>query len=313
MNIKTRGIHHVTAMAGDPQKNIDFYAGVLGLRMVKKTINFDDPYTYHFYFGDAAGNPGTIMTFFPWTSRGLRGRKGAGQLTTTAFSVAENALDYWVERLAQKGVETAGPFDRFGESVLTFEDPEGLDIEIVATKNDVRGEWVHGDVPGPYAIRGFHAVTLSQFNNKATEQLMTGLLGFHRVAESDNLIRLASGEENAGTYIDLLTPSTLQRGTMGVGVVHHVAWRIIDDAAQLHIRQELLEAGYQVSPVMDRNYFQSIYFREPGGVLFEIATDPPGFAIDEPAEHLGSALMLPQWLESRREEIEARLPKVKVP
>ena len=305
------GIHHITAMAGDPQKNIDFYVKVLGLRLVKKTVNFDDPYTYHFYFGDESGNPGTIMTFFPWTSRGLRGRKGLGQVTTTSFSVPEHSLKFWQKRLESLNIGVAGPFGRFDEQVLTFEDPDGLDIELIAATNDTRSGWENGDVPAEHAIRGFHSATAAIGNITPTKQMLTEIMGFREMGTADGRIRLATGNGQPGALMDLISPANALPGSMGVGVVHHIAWRAADASQQREMRGQLLHDGQNVTPVLDRNYFQSIYFREPGGVLFEIATDPPGFAIDETPENLGESLKLPDWLETRREEIESHLPKIK--
>lgn len=309
----TNGIHHVTAIAGDPQCNVDFYAGVLGLRMVKKTVNFDDPFTYHLYFGDQEGRPGSIMTFFPWGPNGMRGRSGAGQVTVTAFAVPAGALPYWQERLARFGITTGDPQIRFGESLLQFRDADGLHIEIIATENDPRGGAANGIIPEEHAIRGFHSVTLSAAHHEPTISLMTGQLGFQRVVDDGSRFRLAAGDQSAGTIVDVRHQPREPRGVMGIGAVHHVAFRIENDAHQVAIRERLLRLGYQVSPVMDRNYFHSIYFREPGGVLFEGATDPPGFAVDESPETMGSTLRLPPWLEEERRQIERKLPQLLVP
>lgn len=312
MSAKTHGIHHITAMAGDHQKNIEFYTRILGLRLVKRTVNFDDPFTYHFYYGDESGRPGTIMTFFPWGTHGVRGRKGTGQLTTTAFAVPESSLAYWQARLEGLTGPVVGPFERFGQPVLTLDDSDGLDIELVGVDTDDRPGWQTNDIPAEYAIRGVHSATLSLQDHRPTLRLMTVLLGFRQVAEMENRIRLAAGNGVPGTLVDLLTPQSALPGTMGVGVVHHIAWRVPDDAAQLELRERLLSAGYHVTPVRDRQYFHSIYFREPGGILFEIATDGPGFTIDEPQAALGSSLKLPEWLAPRRAEIESRLPPIDV-
>lgn len=314
MNPHVHGIHHVTAMAGNPQKNIDFYVGALGLRMVKKTVNFDDPFTYHFYYGDEAGAPGSIITFFPWGNTGLRGRRGNGQLTVTAFSIPGSSLDYWMERLAKLKIHFAGPYTRFGEEeVLTLFDPDGLELELVASAREKRPGWENGETPGEHAIRGFHSVALSVESYQRTAGLMSELLGFRRLKEEGNRLRFEAGERGPGAIVDILNQPDGFRGTMGVGVVHHVAWRIKNDEAQLQLREKLAQARYSVSPVRDRNYFHSIYFREPGGILFEVATDPPGFAIDEEPGELGSALKLPSWLEPQRREIEEHLPPVSLP
>lgn len=309
----THGIHHVTAMAGDAQKNVDFYVGILGLRMLKKTINFDDPFTYHFYFGDHGGQPGTIMTFFPWSSRGMKGRQGAGQVTVTSFSVAKDALDYWIKRLEANKIIVAGPFERMGESVIAFDDFDGLSLEIVAAENDERPGLDNGDVPSEYSIKGFHSVTLLENNYQATAAVLNDRLGFREAGNEENRYRYISGDGSAGTIVDIIHQPDATRGIMGVGTVHHVAWRITDDDDQLVLRKNLVNAGFNVSPVMDRNYFHSIYFREPGGVLFEGATDPPGFTVDESLETLGAHLKLPPWMEENREEIEKHLPKIVMP
>ncbi len=306
--MRTHGIHHVTAIVGNPQENFKFYNGVLGLRLVKKTVNFDDPYTYHLYYGDQDGNPGSIMTFFPWQGNALKGRRGSGQMTTTSFSVPETALGFWKERLENHGVTVHGPFTRFGEEVLLFEDPHDLELELIGAKDDKRvGATAEGIGP-EQAICGFHSVTLIEQDAQATAAVMTRLLDFEKVAEEEDRHRFRSGSGGPGTIVDVVHRPSLPTGSMGVGVVHHVAWRSADDPSQIALRAELVEAGLNVSPVMDRNYFHSIYFREPGGVLFEVATDPPGFSVDESADELGKTLKLPEWLEGRRQDIEGRLP-----
>lgn len=313
MSKKTLGIHHVTAIAGDPQANVNFYVGVLGLRMVKKTVNFDDPFTYHLYYGNDAGEPGTILTFFPWTSRGLSGSPGPGQLTTTAFSIPANALSYWSARLKKFDVEVKGPFQRFEEEGLSFHDRDGIQLELIATAGDNRTAWQKGPVAPEYAIRGFHSVALSEEGYERTAGLMSTTLGFRHVQESGNRFRFQAGDGGPGTIVDIFCLPDERPGRMGVGAVHHVAWRAQDDADQKNLRAELASLGYNVTPVIDRNYFRSIYFREPGHILFEIATDPPGFAIDEKAEELGLQLKLPAWLESNRAEIERVLPRITIP
>jgi glyoxalase family protein len=312
MSAVTSGIHHVTAICGEPQRNVDFYAGLLGLRLVKKTVNFDDPGTYHLYYGDGAGSPGSIMTFFPWASA-PKGRIGAGQLTVTSFSFPASSLGYWTERLVESGVRFEKPEDRFGETVLRFPDPDGLRLELVAAADDNREGWDGGPVPAEHALRGFHHVTLLSTAPAGTAQLMTGTLGFRQTGEAEGRTRFEAGEGGPGTTVDVADGAGFPRGTMGVGTVHHVAFRVPDEETQLELREKVAALGYNVTPVLDRNYFRSIYFREPGGVLFEIATDPPGFAADEDPEHLGEQLKLPPWLEPRREEIEAVLEPLRVP
>jgi len=308
---QTTGIHHVTAISGGPQRNVDFYAGILGLRLVKKTVNFDDPETYHLYYGDGGGHPGTIMTFFPWT-HAPGGRIGAGQLVVTSFSIPTSSLGFWTERLVEKGVRFEKPRDRFGETVLTFEDPDHLRIELVAAE-DGRPGWSEGTVPAEHSLRGFHHVALAVENPQSTVELMTETLGFGQVDETEGRARLAAGDGGPGNTVDVISASGFPGGSMGVGTVHHVAFRVPDEETQLALREEVSALGYNVTPVLDRNYFRSIYFREPGGVLFEIATDPPGFAVDEAESELGTHLKLPPWLETRRDRLEEVLPQLRVP
>jgi catechol 2,3-dioxygenase-like lactoylglutathione lyase family enzyme len=308
---QTTGIHHVTAISGGPQRNVDFYAGILGLRLVKKTVNFDDPETYHLYYGDGGGHPGTIMTFFPW-AHAPGGRIGAGQLVVTSFSIPTSSLGFWTERLIEKGVRFEKPRDRFGETVLTFEDPDHLRIEFVAAK-DGRPWWSEGTVPAEHSIRGFHHVALAVENMQSTVELMTETLGFGQVDETEGRVRLAAGDGGPGNTVDVISASGFPGGSMGVGTVHHVAFRVPDEETQIALREEVSALGYNVTPVLDRNYFRSIYFREPGGVLFEIATDPPGFAVDEAESELGTHLKLPPWLETRRDRLEEVLPPLHIP
>ncbi len=304
------GIHHVTAIAGDPKRNVDFYTRVLGLRLVKKTVNFDDPSTYHLYYGDSVGTPGSILTFFPWAGI-RRGRPGNGQVYATAFSVAAGSLRFWEARLLTHGV-TPTQTARFGDEVLTFTDPDGLILELVATaESDTRAIWPHAEIPASHAIRGFHGVTIAVIDAARTQSLLTGTMGYRQTrAEAGRIRFAAAGAGGPGTYVDLLVDSSLPRGLQGAGTVHHLAFQTPDDAAQAHARTTLLEQGYHVSPVMDRNYFHSIYYREPEGVLFEIATNNPGFAVDEPVATLGESLKLPAQYESSRAQIEATLPKL---
>ena len=308
---QTTGIHHVTAISGGPQRNLDFYAGILGLRLVKKTVNFDDPETYHLYYGDGAGSPGTIMTFFPW-AHAPGGRIGAGQLVVTSFSIPTASLGYWTQRLVENGVRFERPRDRFGDTVLSFEDPDRLRIELVATEDGRPGR-DGGPVPAEHSVRGFHHVALAVEATERTTSLMTDSLGFRSADAAEGRIRLASGKGGPGDLVDVVNATGFPHGSMGVGTVHHVAFRVPDEETQLALREEVAALGYSVTPVLDRNYFRSIYFREPGGVLFEIATDPPGFAVDEDPEHLGEDLKLPPWLETRRDRLEEVLPPLRVP
>ncbi len=307
------GIHHVTAICGDPQPIVDFYADLLGLRLVKTTINYDDPGTYHLYFGDDVGRPGTLITFFPWPGA-PRGRHGTGQVATTSFTVPEGALGWWSDRLAAHAVDFEGPFTRLEEEVLALGDPDGLRLELVADPAAAaRPAWEAGPVPEAHAIRGFHAVALAEEGYERTARLLTDTLGFRLVRDDASRSRYEMGEGGPGARVDVLCLPDAPRGRVAVGTVHHVAWRVADDLAQEAYRDEVARAGLNVTPVIDRTYFHSIYFREPSGVLFEIATDPPGMTVDEPAERLGSELVLPRWLEASRERIEAGLPRLRRP
>ncbi|HUK13704.1 MAG TPA: ring-cleaving dioxygenase [Thermoanaerobaculaceae bacterium] len=313
MSEQIEGIHHVTAIAGDPQHNVDFYTGVLGLRLVKLTVNFDDPGTYHVYFGDEAGRPGTILTFFPWPGA-PRGRRGVGQATSVAFSVPAGALGYWSERLDRHGVTRETPRARFDETVLPFLDPDGLSLELVAHEPAAaRAPRNGGPVPPEVAIRGFFGVTLAEEGYERTAEMLTRTLGFRLVGEEGSRFRFATGAGACGGVVDLACLPDAVRGHTAVGSVHHVAWRTATPEAQAAWRGRLAGAGLDVTPVIDRKYFRSVYFREPGGVLFEIATDPPGFAVDEPADELGSHLMLPAWLEPARARVEHALPPLRLP
>lgn len=304
------GLHHITAIASDARKNVDFYTRVLGLRFVKKSVNQDDPGTYHLYYGDYAGSPGTILTFFPWAGV-PRGRPGHGQAYATAYSVPAGSLPFWQKRLAQLGVKSEAVVTRFGEQVLTFFDPDGLRLELVATgEADPRAPAPSTDVPAEFAIRGFHSSTLGLTNAKATAGVLVDTMGYRKVAEEGARTRYAVATGGPGTYVDLLTDPTLPRGLNGAGTIHHVAFRTPDDANQEEALTALHADGLASSPIIDRAYFKSLYYREPGGVLFEIATDQPGFAIDEPVETLGQKLSLPPRLEPHRDEIEAALPKL---
>jgi glyoxalase family protein len=305
------GIHHVTAIASDPQRNLDFYTEVLGFRFIKRTVNFDDPASYHFYFGDELGSPGTILTFFAWPGA-RHGRPGAGQVAVTSFSVPEHSLSFWEKRLLEAGLPAEEMGRRFGEEVLTLADPDGLKLELVAgptNKNRSRA-WANAPVPSEHAIRGFHSITLCEQGYEHTAQTLE-TMGFRKVAEEGNRFRYEVGG-GPGARADVLCAPEAPHGRVAVGTVHHVAWRVADDESQRLWRTRLIESNLDVTPVIDRCYFHSIYFREPGGVLFELATDPPGFAIDEPPDKLGQALKLPPWLEEYRSQIEQALPHIKL-
>ncbi len=311
MSVQPLGIHHVTAVAGEPQRNVDFYREVLGLRMIKQTVNFDAPDTYHLYYGDEVGHPGTVLTFFPWPGS-PSGRRGTGQATATAFTVPPGSIGWWRDRLAALGIGVTEPVTRFDEEVVAFEDPDGLLLELVAHKGAVAEPPQDGPVPGEHAVRGFHAVTMTEEGFEATAHVLAGTLGFHVVGEEAGRTRFAVGDGGAGQLVDVVPHPDAPRGLVAAGTVHHVAWRAPDEETQAAWREEIAEAGLDVTPVIDRKYFRSIYFREPGGVLFEIATDAPGFTVDEPAERLGETLQLPPWLEPRRAEIAASLPPLEV-
>ncbi|GHO86968.1 ring-cleaving dioxygenase [Dictyobacter formicarum] len=305
------GIHHVTAITSDPQRNIDFYTGVLGLRLVKVTVNFDDPSSYHLYYGDKEGHPGTILTFFAWPGA-PRGRQGTGQINATAFSVPEGSLGYWISYLLERGIKYEGPTARFGEQVLSLRDPDGLVIEIVAHLGEQEPPgWENGAIPAEHAIRGISNVTLWEDDYEQTAHFLTDTLGFRLVSEEQNTFRYELGTGESGTRVDVRNAHGFWRGAVATGTVHHVAWRVATDEAQQKWRELLDARDFNVTPVLDREYFHSIYFPEPGGVLFEIATDPPGFTVNEPVEQLGTRLQLPPWLEAQRSEIERLLPPLR--
>lgn len=304
----THGIHHVTAIAGPARRNLDFYTRTLGLRLVKKTVNFDDPTTYHLYFGDEAGNPGSILTFFPW-EHAAPGRLGVGETQETAFRVPEGALGYWAHRFVEHGVVHEAPQKRLGGTVLPFRDPDGMRLSLAAVPG-IEGEpaWGEGGVPAEFALRGFHGVTLLLDDAAPTAAILSDVFGFREVAREAGLVRMSSGA-SVGGIVDLRSAGGFLPARAGAGSVHHVAFRAADDAAQAEMVRKLADNhGIRTTEQRDRNYFRSVYFREPGGILFEIATDAPGFAVDEPEASLGQALKLPSGLESRRSEIEAVLP-----
>ncbi|MQA04252.1 MAG: ring-cleaving dioxygenase [Streptosporangiales bacterium] len=312
MTLATSGLHHVTAIAGDPQRNADFYLRTLGLRLVKTTVNFDDPGTYHLYYGDQAGRPGSLLTFFPWRDVPA-GRRGNGQATTTSFSVPEQSIGWWRDHLEKLGVSVSRVQSRDGEDTLTFRDPDGLALSLVAHPGgDPRDPWESPFVPAEHAVKGLHSVTLAVASEDATLGMLTEM-GLKPSAQEGNRIRYAAGDGGAGTLVDVLVNPRAPRGLVAGGTVHHVAWRAPDQVTQAQWRKELLGEGVHVTEIKDRQYFTSIYFREPGGTLLEIATDDPGFGIDEPLLELGQALKLPPWLEPNRDQIEHVLPELKLP
>ncbi|WP_400246107.1 ring-cleaving dioxygenase [Niallia sp. JL1B1071] len=308
MTKKTSGIHHITAIVGHPQENVDFYAGVLGLRLVKQTVNFDDPGTYHLYFGDEGGNPGTIITFFPWVGA-RQGVIGDGQVGVTSYVVPKGALPFWENRLGKFHISFTKT-ERFGETYLAFTDPHGLLLEIVEREAGKNNSWQFGEISPEHAIKGFGGATLLSKQPDKTAEVLEKVMGFEKVGEEGEYVRFRSFSD-IGNVIDLKV-TTGSSGSMGVGTVHHIAFRAVDDEDQLDWQKHVSANGYQVTPVQDRNYFNAIYFREHGEILFEIATDPPGFAIDESQEKMGDNLMLPSQYEQYREQLERRLIPIEV-
>jgi glyoxalase family protein len=308
MTRPTKGLHHVTAIAGQPDRNLDFYTRVLGLRLVKRTVNFDDPLTYHLYYGDEAGRPGTILTFFPWEHAGP-GRAGVGLTHTTSFAVPARSIAYWTQRLVETGVTHQAPTRRFGETVLALSDPDGMSLALVGLAG-IEGEaaWSNGAIPAEHAIRGFHGVTLMLDVAAPTGAVLTDVLGFTEAGREDAHVRYRS-DNPIGGLVDIREAKGFLPGRMGRGSVHHIAFRAAGDAEQAAMAKRLVD-NHRLQPTgqKDRKYFRSVYFYEPGGILFEIATDDPGFTVDEPLASLGSALKLPDFLEPRRRELETALP-----
>ena len=305
------GIHHVTAIAGNASRNVGFYTRTLGLRLVKKTVNFDDPGTYHLYYGDEQGKPGTILTFFPW-EHAAPGRNGEGLTEETAFRIPIESIGYWTHRLIEQGVPHQAPEKRFGESVVAFTDPEGLSLALVGAAGAAsEPTWSGGGIPGEHAIRGFHGVTLMLEKAAPTGAILTGVFGFREAGREGHLVRYEAAGGGAGHAVTIRETGGFLAGRLGRGSVHHIAFRAADDVQQAQMAKSV-RADHRLTPTeqIDRNYFRSVYFREPGGILFEIATDQPGFAVDEPAESLGRALKLPAFLEPHRHEIEAALPPI---
>ena len=306
------GIHHVTCITGDVQKCVDFYVEVLGLRFVKKSINQDLPDTYHIYFGDRLGSPGTAMTFFGWPTWPAQ-RAGSGQVTTVGFAVPERSLDYWTKRLSSMGRQ-ATRSRRFGADVISLADADGIELELVGeSKDDGWVPWKEGPVPVEHAIRGFHSVTMTVAEAAETVELLTRTMSFAESAREGRRTRFETAGGGPDAILDVIESPDAPAGEESIGTVHHVAWRSPDDGAQVAWRERLLDAGRNVTSVIDRWYFKSIYFREPGGVLFEIATDSPGFTVDEPAGKLGTTLSLPPWFQVRRDRLDDILPPIVVP
>jgi glyoxalase family protein len=308
-----KGIHHVTAMAGDPQSNVDFYCGILGLRLIKLTVNFDDPDTYHLYYGDAVGSPGTVLTFFP-LGQNLRGTVGTGEVTTVSFAVPTGSLAFWQEQLEKHSVAVSPVVERWSFTRMELHDPDRIKIEIVEDPTPRPFVfWPEGGIPESFAIRGFFGVTMSVVSATDSVRFLTDRMGAIPRGTLGTSELLVIGESEKTGFIEILALGHRQRGQMGPGSVHHVAWRVANDEEQLAWQSKLRDNGIGVTPVRDRKYFHSIYFREPGEVLFEIATDPPGFTVDEPRESLGAKLQLPEWLECERRFLQKILPPLKVP
>ncbi len=307
------GLHHVTATVDDAQEDLDFCLAVLGLRLVKKTVNFDNHHVYHFYYGDEQGTPGTIWTTFPYKDRGVKvGTQGAGQVTATSFSVPAGSLGVWKAHLREQGVGVTDVAPRFGEDAIRFSDRSGLVFDLVATDRDRRAPWTRGGVGADAAIRGLHSVTILVRDPAKTVELMTTLLGYAVIDETEGRIRVAANGDAPGRIIDIRHASDADAAVNGLGTVHHVAMAVATEAEQLRLRDELLQYGCKVTEVRDRCYFKSIYFREPGGVLFEVATVQPGFTADEELPSLGRDLRLPPWEEGNRADIEAHLVPILV-
>ena len=312
MSFPILGLHHVTATVDDAQHDLDFAIDALGMRLVKKTVNFDNRGVYHFYYGDERGTPGSLWTTFPYRLRQVpAGIKGAGQVTVTSFSVPAGSLDAWKTRLRARGFTVTDVPPRFGEESIVVTDPSGLIIELVAAVDDARTPWITGDIDASSAIRGIHSVTMTVADPAPTLAFMREWFGFGVADEMDGRQRVSVNGVGPGRSVDILTSADGARAKNGVGTVHHVAMAIADTREQLQLREALISRGIDVTPVMDRSYFQSIYFREPGGVLFEVATMAPGFAVDEAVEELGRGLKLPPWEEARRAEIEEALPPIR--
>lgn len=299
-----KGLHHVTAVARDPQRNVDFYRNVLGQRLVKRTVNFDSPDTYHFYFADETGTPGSVLTFFAWPNM-KHGVHGNGEANVVAYHVPQGSFEFWQEQLKRNGVKTDPIETRFGQQVLPFSDPDGMRIELVESDFPaVTKFWEEGPIPQAYALNGFHSVTLWLDEINPTAELLVDQMGYRAAGQEGERYRFIGDENSAGNIIDIVhRPGKMQAG-FGSGSIHHIAFRVPNDEKQLEYQSSIGAAGFGVTPVMDRSYFHSIYFRERGGVLFEIATDTPGFLIDEAENVLGEVLKLPEWLEPNRMEIE---------
>ncbi len=303
-----QGIHHITAIAGNAQRNYDFYTRVLGLRMVKRTVNFDDPGTYHFYYGNETGTPGTILTFFPWEGI-ASGRAGAGMATEIGYSVPADSLEFWAQRFRDNKIQQDPVAQRLGETYLSFRDPDGLKLDLIASKYpDGRQPWTTPQVDADAATKGFHSVTLTLKSIKPTASILTDILGYELREQEGNRYRYITPASPTASVVDLVEAPQEARGLSGGGTNHHVAFRVANEAVQMEFREKVLQKGLHITPKINRDYFFSLYFREPGGVLFELATDNPGFTVDEPLDQLGTHLKLPVQYEAMRADIEKSLP-----
>lgn len=305
-----KGIHHITVLAGDPQQNAAFYVNTLGLRMVKKSVNQDDPGTYHLFYGNASATPGSSLTFFPWP-RAVKGEPGTGEAVAVSFTVPKNSMEFWIDRLNDNNVETGEIFKRFGTTVLPFEDPDGLSLELVFEDidNGMDSPW-QGTVDAEHAIRGFWGTTLNLTEEKPTAEILENILGFSKTETEGNLTLYKTGAPIGSSVI--IETAEPESGKNGRGIIHHVAFRAEDEEELDKLRKKVESLGLSPTQIIDRHWFKSVYYRTPGGVLFEMATEGPGYAVDEDPEHLGEKLILPPWLESKRELIEKRLPEIKV-
>ena len=306
-------LHHVTCIAGDPQENYDFYTGVLGMRMVKRSVNQDVPGTYHLFYADAEGHAGTDLTFFPWPEM-APAAPGVGLASEVGLAVPADSLAFWRDRLAAAGIDVGAPITRFDERVLTFTDPHGLHLALVETSDEREfASWSDSPVPADRQVRGLHSMRLVERDTETTARFLIGTLGFSEAGSEDGWQRFVLPGARSGRILDIRAEPSKPRGKWGTGGVHHLAWRVPDDDAELEVRERVEQAHRRPTPVIDRFWFKSVYFLEPGGVLFELATDGPGFSIDEPSATLGEHLVLPPWLEPRRREIEAALPPLRAP
>jgi glyoxalase family protein len=313
MTTSVHGIHHVTCIAGDAQENLDFYVALLGMRLVKKSVNQDDPGTYHLFYADRVGTPGTDFTFFPWPNM-EPGRLGNGLTVEVSFAIPMGSLGYWQERLEQYGVQHGATESRFGETTLPFKDPHGLQLVLVETGDDRKFEpWENSPVSSKHQLRGMHAVRLWERQLAPTARVLTELMGFNLLGTEDGWQRYEVEGGGSGKLIEIKELPDERRGQWGTGSVHHVAWRVHDSDEQITLREMISSAGLRPTPQIDRFWFKSVYYREPGGVLFELATDGPGFDRDEDMDHLGEQLILPPWLETQRKEIESALPSLEMP